>query len=247
MGPHCRSLRVTLRLASTANTPTGADQEATWLLGHTERVSFGVPWEDSGDLYSDSVIHVPCRHLVDREDGSAGCQAHGFEGKAPRKRPVQDQPRQLGGDSFRVIDHGKMVVRELRIPPPPRRSLPVANGVNPCVGASCRTADLRQGAACCRDLQVEIMCTRGERKLEALVRHRKSPYLCKVKRDGDFSIDAELISACGYLGEDGVACSLHGRVRGDGQPAKPTMCSEWPPKREVVHPGCVLAAPKRRR
>jgi hypothetical protein len=91
------------------------------------------------------------------------------------------------------------------------------------------------------------MCTTREKRLEALVRHRKAPYLCKVKRDGKYSLDAELISACGYLGADGVACSLPGRVRADGRPAKPQLCSDWPPKREEIHPGCVFAARKRRR
>ena len=56
---------------------------------------------------------------------------------------------------------------------------------------------------------------------------------------------AEMISACGYLADDGVACSLHGRVRSDGRPAKPDLCSEWPPKDKGLHPGCVFA-PKRR-
>lgn len=91
------------------------------------------------------------------------------------------------------------------------------------------------------------MCTRRERKLEALLRHRKAPYLCKVTRETDYALDAEVISACGYLGEDGVACSLHGRVRADGRPAKPALCSDWPPKNEDLHPGCVFAPVKRRR
>lgn len=91
------------------------------------------------------------------------------------------------------------------------------------------------------------MCTRREKRLEALVRSRKSPYLCKVVRDGDYSLDAEVISACGYLGEDGVACSLHGRVRADGRPAKPDLCSDWPPKRQDLHPGCVFAPRRSRR
>ena len=95
-------------------------------------------------------------------------------------------------------------------------------------------------AACCRDLQIEIMCTRRQVKLEALVRSRKSPYLCKIDREGDFSIEAEMISACGYLGDDGVACSLHGRKRADGRTAKPDLCFEWPPKNQGLHPGCVF-------
>ena len=61
------------------------------------------------------------------------------------------------------------------------------------------------------------MCTRKQVLLEALVRHRKSPYLCKVEREGDFSIDVEMISACGYLEAGGVACTLHGRTSGRRQ------------------------------
>jgi hypothetical protein len=66
-----------------------------------------------------------------------------------------------------------------------------------------------------------------------------------VVRAGDFSIDVEMISSCAYLADDGIACTLHGRVRSDGRPAKPDLCSEWPPKDQGLHPGCVFA-PKRR-
>ena len=72
---------------------------------------------------------------------------------------------------------------------------------NPCASAPCRTADNRRGSACCRDLQIEIQCRRDQVELERLVRHRKSPYLCKVEREGDETICAEMISACGYLDE----------------------------------------------
>ena len=85
------------------------------------------------------------------------------------------------------------------------------------------------------------MCTRRQGRLEALVRSRKSPYLCKVSREGDFSIEAELISACGYLEPGGVACTLHGRRRDDGRSAKPDLCFDWPPKDKGLHPGCVFA------
>ena len=61
-----------------------------------------------------------------------------------------------------------------------------------------------------------------------------------------FSIEAEVISACGYLDDDGIGCSLHGRTRADGRPAKPDLCSDWPPKNKGLHPGCVFA-PRRRR
>ena len=56
-----------------------------------------------------------------------------------------------------------------------------------------------------------------------------------------------MISACGYLEADGVACSLHGRHRPDGRTAKPDLCFEWPPKNRGLHPGCVFGPRRRRR
>jgi hypothetical protein len=145
------------------------------------------------------------------------------------------------------VDGKRMVTRSLAPAPAPAHALPVLETGNPCAGAPCRTADNKRAAACCRDLQIEIMCTKTQRRLEALVRARKSPYLCKVERGGDFSIDAEMISACGYLEDDGVACSLHGRLREDGRPAKPDLCTEWPPKNRGLHPGCVFGPRRKRR
>jgi hypothetical protein len=139
-----------------------------------------------------------------------------------------------------VVEGGRFVSRVLRKIPRPPRELPVHAGTNPCVGAPCRTADHRRGAACCRDLQIEIMCTTRQRKLEALIRSRKPPYLCKVDRETPFSLNAEMISACGFLLEDKVHCALHGRQRSDGRPAKPELCSDWPDGEDVMHPGCVF-------
>jgi hypothetical protein len=245
LGSQCRSLRVTLRVGSLEEGETSLDHEATWLLGHTQHISFGDLWWGEGDLYVEAILHVPCRFF--RADGStAECRVFGYRGPArrPPRRPLQ--PRRLGGDRFRVVDAKRVVTRSLPPAPAPRNMLPVLGGENPCAAAPCRTSDHRRGAACCRDLQVEIMCTKDDRRLEALVRSRQSPYLCKIERGGEFSLDVEMISACGYLGDDGVACSLHGRVRADGRPAKPDLCTEWPPKNRGLHPGCVFG-PRRRR
>jgi hypothetical protein len=116
------------------------------------------------------------------------------------------------------------------------------HGVNPCAEAPCRTADGTRGAACCRDLQVEIQCREDEGVLEALLRNRKSPYLCKVEREDDDpeALTVEILSACGYLLEDGIHCALHGRSRADGRPAKPELCTQWPEKRTGLHPGCAF-------
>ncbi|HEY8256763.1 MAG TPA: hypothetical protein VIG08_03840 [Gemmatimonadales bacterium] len=242
LGAQCRSLRVTLRIGEFEDGITSLDHEATWLLGHTGRITFHELWDAENDLYVEATLHLPCRYL-ELSEGQARCRAHGFSGRPPRAPVVEIQPLQLGGDRFVVVDRAQNGIRKLPLPP---RSLPVihstagASDGNPCATARCRTADNTMKAACCRDLQIEIMCSRRQRKLEALVRSRRSPYLCKIDREGDYSIDAEIISACGYLGEDGVACTLHGRNRGDGRPAKPDLCSEWPPKNQGLHPGCVF-------
>src|SRR5215203_5557876 len=90
LGAQCKSLRVTLRIGELEEGPHSLDHEATWLLGHTEKITFLELWEGEGDLYVEAVLHVPCKYL--REDGgSARCGAHGFEGRAPRgaRREVQ--------------------------------------------------------------------------------------------------------------------------------------------------------------
>ena len=242
LGPQCRSLPVTLRIGPLEDGTASLDHEATWLTGHTQHITFSQIWEDAGELYVEATLHVPCRYLR-REGQTAQCGAYGFRGPLPRGAYHPEQPRQLGGDRFLIVENRRTAVRTLR----PTRSLPVLEGQNPCALAPCRTADNTRGAACCRDLQIEIMCTRRQRRLEALVRSRRSPYLCKVERGGDFSIEAEIISACGFLDEDGIGCTLHGRTRSDGRPAKPDLCSEWPPKNKGLHPGCVFAPKNRRR
>jgi len=246
LGAQCRSLRVTLRIGEFEHGPASLDHEATWLLGHTERITFLDLWDGEGDLYVDAVLHVSCKYLQ-LEGSRARCRAHGFEGEAPRGTPRRPRPVKLGGDRFVVVENSRTTSRRLPFPP---RSLPVLDssataGDNPCASAPCRTSDHVRKAACCRDLQVEIMCTRAQERLEALVRSRRSPYLCKIERAGDYSLEVEMISACGYLQGDGVSCSLHGRYRPDGRTAKPDLCFEWPPKNRGLHPGCVFG-PRRR-
>jgi hypothetical protein len=245
LGAQCRNLRVTLRVGELEEGPASLDHEATWLLGHTQHIDFLELWEGEGDLYVDAVLHVPCRYL--RQEGrTAHCRAHGFSGPAPRESRRQPQPLQLGGDKFVMVEECRNAVLDAPLPP---RSLPVlsngSGGDNPCATAPCRTADNTRKAACCRDLQIEIMCTRAQRRLEALVRSRRSPYLCKIERGGDYSLEVEMISACGYLEADGISCSLHGRHRPDGRTAKPDLCFEWPPKNRGLHPGCIFG-PRRR-
>jgi hypothetical protein len=245
MGRQCHALDVTLRIGSLEEGEESLDHEATWLMGHTERITFGTVWPEGGELYVEATLQVPCRFYRETAPGVAACAAHAFLGSPPR-RPVRlEQPRQLGRDRFAVVENMHLARRTLMHPRRALRVLAAPGGVNPCEGAPCETSDHRRGAACCRDMQVEIMCTRKQVRLEKLVRSRKSPYLCKVGREGDFSIDVEMISACGYLEPGGVACTLHGRKRADGRSAKPDLCFDWPPKNKGLHPGCVFG-PKRR-
>lgn len=245
MGSQCDRLRVVLRIATRDGAgkgdPFSADHEATFLLGHTERITFlGDLWVDRKDLYHEAVLHVPCRFL-DRKGDRDECRAHGYHRSAPRDpRPDPAEPRMFPGDQFSIVEAGKAVMRVL--PPAPRssRELPIQAMANPCAQAPCRTADNKRGAACCRDFQIEIMCTPRQAPLEALVRSRKSPYLCKVERESAYSLSGEYLSACGFLTEDGVTCGLHGRRRPDGRPAKPDLCSDWPEKGDLRHPGCVF-------
>lgn len=238
LGPRCRALDVTLRIGGLEDGIRSLDEEGTWLLGHTERITFGSPRVSGEDLLVDATLHVGCRHYREDQDG-ASCQALGFQGPPPPERPPEPAARCLGGDRFEVLEGLSLTAATL----PVERSLPVLNGANPCATAPCRTADHTRGAACCRDLQVEILCAADDPGLEALIRARRSPYLCKVDRESDRSVGVEMISACSYL-DGGTSCALHGRHRADGTAAKPGLCFDWPDG-EVYHPGCVFAAAAR--
>jgi hypothetical protein len=229
-------------VAVISDTLASTDHEATWLLGHTQYIGFGTPSRYGNHVQVDALLAVPCRHYREGEVGGE-CGAHGFTGPAVPAPLLRIQPRRLGGDRFRVVESAALVDREFPLPHP-QRALPVVHEAegetNPCAGAPCRTADNRRGSACCRDLQIEIDCRRDEVELERLLRHRKSPYLCKVERERDETICAEMISACGFLDEAGGGCTLHGRTRADGRTAKPDLCFDWPPKGKGLHPGCVF-------
>jgi hypothetical protein len=243
LGTQCQQLAVTLRVADLADDgPVFHDAIATWLLGHSERIAFGTPHVEGDWLLVDATIRVPCRHLQAGGQGSARCQAHGFAGRMPRAHQAAPPVRQVGTDQFVVVQGG--TVRQVRLLPmaPPRGALPVFQGDNPCAGAPCRTADNRRGAACCRDLTVDVVAPPGDDEAEALLRSRRAPYLCKVTRSEPAILECEVISACGYLAGDGVSCVLHGRTRPDGAPAKPSICSDWPDPGpdDRTHPGCRL-------
>lgn len=254
LGRQCRELAVTLRIADLAEDAPGfRDAAATWLLGHTQRITFGRPYVQDDALVTDATIHVRCKHLgetrgANGERPHALCTAHNFTGPLPRgtgpgaaSRPTP----QPGNGSFRIFYHGRERTLDLPLKRA-RRALPVvSNGHNPCAGAPCRTADNTRGAACCRDLTLDVVLPDGEDPhLEALLRSRQSPYLCKVSRTNPTTVECEVISACGYLDPaDGVSCVLHGRLLPNRRLAKPSICREWPDldDDEVAHPGCRLA------
>ncbi len=235
VGPQCHGLEVTLRCAKLDDGPDSADHEATWLLGHTERIDFGPLVQRGDELQCAAYLAVPCRFV--RKTGSqVVCRAHGFTGTVP---PPSRTPatRRLGENRFALVDQGRLVTTELK---PASAGLPVLSGDNPCETARCQTADHKVGAACCRDLQIEILCRPEETVLESLVRSRKAPYLCKVDRESPDSLGAEAISACSFLGDDGINCSLHSRTRPGRRSAKPDLCFDWPKPDDSSHSGCVF-------
>ncbi len=238
VGPQCRALAVTLRVAGLeAGDPKSGDHEATWLLGHTERLRFGQLERRGTALFVDATIGIPCRY-ASVSGSEVQCQAHGFGGSV-RMAGEAPQPRWQGPDEAILVEGG--VPQTVRLPParpPGPASLPVVQD-NPCATARCRTADNRLGAACCRDLQLTILCDASDQALESLVRSRKPPLLCKVEREDETALGVEIISACGYLNDDAV-CSLHGRDRPDGRSAKPDLCFDWPGAGDHYHSGCAF-------
>jgi hypothetical protein len=230
------------------------DASATWMLGHTERITMGKPYVDGIELLVDATIHVPCKYLEVRDAKSASkpnghprvrCTAYGFRGPMPyssQPAPEERHAFRRGGNRFSLVYKGKRRVLDLPRKRSSRRTLPVMHGKNPCLDAPCRTADNKRGAACCRDLTLDLVLPKSSKRMEALLRSRKSPYLCKVDRDGPDSVEVEVISACGYLGDDGLSCVLHDRVLPNGRVAKPSICFEWPDlgPDDAGHPGCAL-------
>ncbi|HEX9691603.1 MAG TPA: hypothetical protein VGA22_05855 [Gemmatimonadales bacterium] len=227
---------------------TMQDALATWLLGHTERITFGPPYVEHDVLLVDATVHVACKHLTTGADGNGkvACAAHGFAGYLPNPSQSARDTRAPFTRGSRHLVSFKQRRRVLHLPlkRAPQRTLPVLQSPNPCVDAPCRTADNTKGAACCRDLTLEIVAPDADPHLELLLRARRSPYLCKVTRTGPTMLECEVISACGYLDpSDGVGCVLHNRLLPNGRSAKPSICWDWPDigPDEVTHPGCRLA------
>lgn len=253
LGRHCRELTVTLRIADIEDdTQSLQDAAATWLLGHTTRITMGRPYVDGIELLVDATVHVPCKYLKEVGPATANgkrprvrCTAHGFRGPMPattQLKPERIPPVQRGAGKYKLVYKGRQRVMPLPLKRAARRALPVMQNDNPCLGAPCRTGDNKRGAACCRDLTLEMVIPESATRTMALLKARKSPYLCKVEREGPDAVEAEVISACTYLEEDGITCALHDRVLPNGRLAKPSICMEWPDLEpdDEGHPGCRL-------
>jgi len=246
LGRQCRELALTVSIAETGDPAYERDAVATWLLGHRERITFGELYEAHDMIVVDIRLHVPCKHLqdTDADDPAAvQCRAHGYEGRVPHRRQTTVPALRTGQHRFAIVEHGRLRPVDLAIPVPHRRALPVLAGSNPCATAPCRTADHTRGAACCRDLTLDVVLPLGEDRLEALLAARRPPYACKVKRTDEVTVECEVISACDYLENDGIHCGLHGLKRPDGHEAKPGICFDFPDLSDeelVGHPGCVF-------
>ena len=95
LGTQCRAIPVTLRIGSFEEGLESLDHEATWLLGHTQQISFGVLWEDEGDLYVEAILHVGCRYLRPEGLGARGRPLPG-RGPVPADRPGAAQGPRTG-------------------------------------------------------------------------------------------------------------------------------------------------------
>lgn len=254
LGPECLELKVTLRVADLAeDTSTQQDALATWLSAHVERISFGEPYVRGRRVLVDAVLRVPCKHLragrQECQDGRerARCTAHGFTGPLPQVRSAPRPVFQDAAGRISLIQRRRRRWLSLQRRSAPRRVLRVLHD-NPCVGAPCRTADNARGAACCRDLTLEVVAPADNDRLEPLLRSRRPPYVCKVSRVDADMVECEVISACGYLDHDGITCILHDRLLPSGRSAKPYLCVEWPDHSGdyATHPGCRLATSGKR-
>ena len=226
------------------DTQTLQDAAATWLQGHTEHITFGAPYVEGDELLVDATVHVACKHLRSANGTTRStCAVYGFEGRTPQSsQDMETGPTfDRGGERYRIFHKRRNRVLPLPLKRAARRSLPVKNA-NPCATAPCRTADNKRGAACCRDLTLDVVLTESETEMDALLRSRKSPYLCKVSRENETTVECEVISACGYLDDDGISCVLHDRLLPNGRNAKPSICYEWPDlgPDDTGHPGCVF-------
>ncbi len=261
LGKHCREIKITIRISDfTGESQTLQDASVTWITGHTERITYGKAYRVDDEIRADATVHVPCKHLRTPDGDPAitpantpvpgnngqrpevSCAIHGFRGVVPRGSGPSRPEVRLKDGRFAIYYKGKHRTMDLRKKRSAKRSLPVIQANNPCATAPCFTGDNKRGAACCRDFDLELALPKTHVYHEALLRARTSPYVCKVKREDEDNMECEVISACGYLDDDGITCVLHDRTLPNGQRAKPSLCYEWPKleEDETGHGGCVL-------
>ncbi|MBI3081604.1 MAG: hypothetical protein HYY94_01575 [Gemmatimonadetes bacterium] len=209
---------MTLRIADLDDDAPTRDALATWLLGHGQRISFGKPYVRGRRVLVDAVVHVPCKHL--RAESAAGA-----------------------GEAAEAAGRVRCAAHAFVGPMPPTRQPPQPPSLRNGAGALAIVYRGRQRRLDLATLEILAPASRRHSDhLEALLLARRSPYLCKTERVSSDIIECEVISACGYLEDDRISCALHHRLRPDGTPAKPMVCSNWPDlgPDDVGHPGCRL-------
>lgn len=264
LGQHCREVKLTIRISDVTDESNALqDASVTWITGHVERITFGKAYLVDDEIRVDATVHVPCKHLrtlggkpaiapnglpVPDSNGAGPevrCAIHGFRGAVPRSTQQRGNDRaavRLRDGRFAIYYKRRHRAMDLRLKRGARRAPPAMRSKNPCATAPCYTGDNRRSAACCRDFDLELMLPKTHVYHEALFRARVSPYVCKVTRKDEETVECQVISACGYLDDDGVTCVLHDRILPNGRRAKPSLCYEWPKleKDETGHGGCRL-------
>ena len=132
------------------------DHEATWLIGHTQHISFSSSGRTKGELYvdADAPRSLP---LLQSEGSRAQCAA----ARLRRAQPTRARASRASPGSWAATGSWSWRTAGSRAAWLPRpggfRCSPAAT----LRAGPCRTADNTAGAACCRDLQIEIMCTKA--------------------------------------------------------------------------------------
>ncbi len=110
LGQQCQELTVTVRISDLQDdSATLQDASATWLTGHTERITWSEPYTNDEYLMVDATLHVPCRYLESNGVG-ARCSVHEFRGRRPTSTKTPERPNyQLGKEKFSLIQNGKAV------------------------------------------------------------------------------------------------------------------------------------------
>lgn len=236
MGSYCRQIPVRMVICPPDTDRREADHLATWLTGHTGRLDFGeISWRAEG-LVVDAVLHAPCAFLRDSPGGAAECVGFGYCDSSETVERVAAS-RVRGNRTYELVEDA--AIRELQLSELSTDSAERAHP-NPCAGVACVAGDRSTGSACCREMAIYILCDETDTGLLQLLMSRDSSVVSRVVRYSPGVLQAQLISACSYLGPRGD-CTLYGRARPDGLPAWPSICQRWPlTADEVRNPRCIF-------